>query len=107
MMNRSARALPALLSLTLFLCPAPRAQVGTPAQGDTDSAALQKKKDKEKDIFAETQKFTEIFQYIKKMYFRPVDERVLLDGAIEGLLQAVDRNDTFVVDAHGALNDVD
>jgi hypothetical protein len=40
---------------------------------------------------------------IRKMYFRPVDEKVLVNGAIEGLLQMVDRNDTFMPDPKDIL----
>jgi carboxyl-terminal processing protease len=73
------------------------AQDGTPAAS----------RRKETDIFSETQKFTEIYSYIRRMYFRPVDEQVLLHGAIEGLLQAVDRNNSFIPDTREVGADED
>lgn len=106
-MNRLVRPLALFLGLALLMGSslalvswAQEPEDSEPA--GTDSAALEDR-GKSKDIFSETQKFTEIYQYIRKMYFRPVDEKVLVNGAIEGLLQMVDRNDTFMPDPKDIL----
>jgi carboxyl-terminal processing protease len=101
-MNRLVRPLTLFVGLSLSMVSAlvvlSLAQVtGDPGSSGSDSAVVGEG-GRGKDIFTQTQKFTEIFQYIRKMYFRPVDENVLISGAIEGLLQTVDRNDSFVPD---------
>jgi carboxyl-terminal processing protease len=107
-MNRLVRPLAFLFGLPFVLASAwavlSLAQDGgTPGSSESESAVAGEKS-RGKDIFAETQKFTEILQYIRKMYFRPVDETVLIHGAIEGLLQIVDRNDSFVPEARTVLS---
>ncbi len=64
--------------------------------GSMFSLAEEKSQEEKTDIFSETKKFAEIYRYIQRMYYRPVNRQVLLSGAIEGMLQIVDRNDVFL-----------